>query len=108
LVTQDGLPLKDAIRRSERSERRRAFYLVAPLLFFLLVVFIIPILTMVWQSIYNPEIREYLPETTVALSEWDGEGVPPEEVFAGLVADMKVASKNRTLGRAATRRIYCL
>ena len=53
----DGTPLKDALRRSQAVERRRAFSLVAPLLFFILIVFAIPIVAMIWRSVYNPEIR---------------------------------------------------
>lgn len=102
-MTQDGVPLKQAIRRSEKAERRRAFAMVAPLFFFLLVIFVIPIIAMMWRSVHNPEIRNFLPNTTEALSSWDGQDVPSEEVFSALVADMKVAREERTLGRAATR-----
>lgn len=102
-MTQDGIPLKDAIRRSEKAERRRAFALVAPLLFFLVIVFIVPIFSMIWRSVHNPEIRNYLPQTSAALKEWDGQDTPSEEVFSALAADMQIASAERTLGRAATR-----
>ncbi|APH71373.1 ABC transporter permease [Aquibium oceanicum] len=103
LVAADGTPLKEALRRSQAIERRRAFALVAPLLFFLLIVFIVPIIAMMWRSIYNPEIREYLPQTASALSAWDGEGIPPEPVFQAMAADMIVGVENRTIGRAAAR-----
>ena len=103
ILAADGTPLKQALRRSQRVERRRAFMLVAPLLFYLLLVFVVPILTMVWRSVYNPEIRDFLPQTAVALSHWDGKGVPPEEVFNAMASDMIVGEKERTIGRAAAR-----
>lgn len=103
ILTADGTPLKQALRRSQTAERRRAFMLVAPLLFFLLIVFVVPILAMIWRSVYNPEIRDYLPKTTAALSEWNGTGVPPESVFKAMASDMVVGRKNRTLGRVAAR-----
>jgi len=103
LVTADGTPLKTALRRSQAVERRRAFLLVLPLLAFLFIVFVVPIGAMIWRSVYNPEIRNYLPETSAALEQWDGQDVPPEDVFAAMAADMQVASENRTLGRAAAR-----
>jgi putative spermidine/putrescine transport system permease protein len=103
LVAADGTPLKEALRRSQAVERRRAFALVAPLLVFILLVFAIPIVAMIWRSVYNPEIREYLPQTAAALSSWDGEDVPPEAVFQAMAADMIVGVENRTIGRAAAR-----
>ena len=103
ILAADGTPLKVALRRSQAIERRRAFGLVAPLLIFLLVVFLVPIAAMIWRSVYNPEIREYLPQTATALQKWDGEDVPPEDVFQAMAADMIVGEKNRTIGRAAAR-----
>lgn len=103
LLTTDGRPLKEAFRHSQRRERWRAFALVAPLLGFLVVVFVVPIAAMTWRSVYNPEVRDFLPQTADALADWDGEDVPPEAVFAAMAADMQVAQANRTLGRAAAR-----
>jgi putative spermidine/putrescine transport system permease protein len=103
LLTKDGQPLKEAFRHSQRRERWRAFTLVAPLLGFLVVVFVIPIAAMTWRSVYNPEVRDFLPQTAEALAEWDGEDLPPEAVFAAMAADMHVAQADRTLGRAAAR-----
>jgi putative spermidine/putrescine transport system permease protein len=103
LLAADGTPLKTALRRSQAIERRRAFMLVAPLLFFLLVVFVVPIVAMMWRSVYNPEIRNYLPQTAAALQDWDGADVPPEPVFQAMAADMIIGVENRTIGRAAAR-----
>ncbi|MEX0953956.1 MAG: ABC transporter permease [Rhizobiaceae bacterium] len=103
LLAADGTPLKTALRRSQAIERRRAFMLVAPLLFFLLIVFVVPIIAMTWRSVHNPEIRDYLPQTAAALQEWDEEDVPPEPVFQGMAADMIVGVEKRTIGRAAAR-----
>ena len=103
ILAADGTPLKEALRRSQAVERRRAFALVAPLLFFLLIVFAVPIIAMMWRSVYNPEIRDFLPRTAAALGEWDGEDVPPEAVFQAMAADMIVGIENRTIGRAAAR-----
>lgn len=103
ILAADGTPLKQALRRSQAAERRRAFTLVAPLLLFLLIVFIVPIVAMIWRSVYNPEIHEFLPQTANALVEWDGQEVPPEPVFQAMAADMIVGIDNRTIGRAAAR-----
>ena len=103
ILAADGTPLKQALRRSQTIERRRAFALVAPLLAFILIVFVVPIVIMTWRSIYNPEIRNFLPQTAAALQEWDGLEVPPEEIYQAMAADMIVGNDNRTIGRAAAR-----
>lgn len=103
LTTADGTPLKESIRRSERRARVRAFLLVLPLLAFLVITFAVPIAIMMARSVYNPEVVEYLPQTATALQQWDGEGLPGEEVFAAMAADMRTALNSRTLGRAAGR-----
>ncbi|WP_245409898.1 ABC transporter permease [Pararhizobium haloflavum] len=103
LKTSDGRSLKAALKASQSVERRRAFLLVLPLLALLVASFIIPIGQLVTRSVYNPEVASYLPETSSALSGWNGEGVPDEEVFAALAADMVVGAENRTIGRVAAR-----
>jgi putative spermidine/putrescine transport system permease protein len=103
ILTADGTPLKQALRRSQSAERRRAFMLVAPLLLFIFIVFVVPIAAMMWRSVYNPEIRDFLPQTSAALEQWDGKELPSEEVFRAMAADMIVGEKDRTIGRVAAR-----
>jgi len=103
LTTADGTPLKESIRRSERRARLRAFLLVLPLLAFLVVTFVVPIVQLMARSVYNPEVVNYLPNTAEALEQWDGEGVPGEEVFAAMAKDMLRGREDRTIGRAAGR-----
>ncbi|RIA55926.1 ABC transporter permease [Dichotomicrobium thermohalophilum] len=103
LKTADGTPLKDSIRKSERRARIRAFLLVLPLLAFLVITFIVPIMAMMGRSVYNPEVVNYLPNTAEALQEWEGEGVPGEDVFAALAKDMVQGREDRTIGRVAAR-----
>ncbi len=103
LTTSDGKPLKDSIRKSERRARLRAFLLVLPLLAFLIITFVVPIIAMMTRSVYNPEVVNYLPKTAEALQQWDGEGVPGEPVFAALADDMVQGLEDRTIGRVAAR-----
>jgi len=103
LTTADGTPLKDSIRKSERRARARAFLLVLPLLAFLVVTFVIPIISMMTRSVYNPEVVNFLPNTAEALQQWDGTGVPDEPVFAAMAADMVKGLEDRTIGRVAAR-----
>ena len=89
MVTADGIPLKTSLRRAERRRKLFAFGLIAPLLGFLLIVFIFPIGQMMWRSVDNPQIINTLPRTVEALEAWDsgGDELPPEEVYAALQAD---------------------
>ena len=77
--------------------------LVAPLLLFIGVTFIAPLMTMLVRSVHDPVVADALPETLALLSEWDGEGVPPEVVYAAAARELERASEERTLGRVAGR-----
>ncbi len=88
LVTSDGTPLKRALERAERQRKIAAVGLVAPLLIFLLTVFIWPIAQMMWLSVKNDQIVDALPRTLQELQTWDGQDLPGENVYAALHADM--------------------
>ena len=103
LKTRDGRSLRDALRKSERVSRRRAFYLVLPILLFLLITFVFPLLQFIARSVYNPEVAHFLPNVSSAISSWDGNEVPDEAVFAAMVKDMKTGYEERTIGRVAAQ-----
>src|SRR4030095_2895588 len=103
----DGVPLRQKLQRVERTRKLRAFGLALPLLLFILVSFVFPIGTMLWNSVHDPEdISLHLPQTMAALASWDGQGVPDEPVFAALVADLKVAQKEKTAALIGKRLNY--
>ena len=85
----DGTPLKEALARAQRSDRLKALALVTPLFAFIVLSFLIPILVMLYNSVYDPDVAENLPTTVQALQQWDGKDLPPEEVFAAFVTDLK-------------------
>jgi putative spermidine/putrescine transport system permease protein len=102
----DGTPLKVALARAERRERLKALGLVAPLFAFIVLSFVVPILVMLYNSVYDPDVADNLPQTVAALRQWDGADVPSEEVFAAFVADMKVAQTNRQAALIGKRLNY--
>ena len=83
-----------------------ALALIAPLFIFLLISFILPILQLLTLSVEDPAIAETLPETTKLLSEWDGQGMPPDDLIATFVREMAQADKDRTIGQVARRLNY--
>ncbi len=102
-VEIDDKLLKKRLDKALFKNRSRAFLLVLPLLLFLLVAFIGPILYFLSHGFIDKTFAALMPQTTEALSEWDAVSDPTEEMFAAVVADMVVARKNKTIGRVATR-----
>ncbi|MBR0677885.1 ABC transporter permease, partial [Roseomonas alkaliterrae] len=86
-------------------KRSTAALLTAPLLIFLLLAFVAPIMAFLWRGVSDAEVRPVLPRTVAALAQWDGAGLPGEEAFAALVADLREARAGNAAGlaRAATR-----
>ena len=106
LATSDGVPLKLLLRRAERMNRLKSLALVAPLLIFVMIVFIAPIASMLAIAVQNPEVAATLPKTLVALKDWDGKSTPGEPVFAAFADDLAQAQKDRTIGFVGKRINY--
>ncbi len=102
----DGTPLKVALARAQRREKIKALGLVAPLFGFILLSFVFPILVMLYNAVYDPDVAENLPTTVVALQDWDGKDLPAEDVYAAFVADMKEAQKNKQVALVGKRLNY--
>ena len=80
LLSADGTPLKTSLNRSLRRQKMRALLLIAPLLIFILVAFIMPIVSMLSRSVENDLVSQTLPQTVAAIQSWDAlSGQLPEE-----------------------------
>jgi putative spermidine/putrescine transport system permease protein len=95
--------LKAQLRRAERWRQIKAALLVAPLLLFLLVFFLLPILGMLVRSVENSELREVMPETAALVRDWDGTDLPGEPVFASAAREIRASYRERTLATVARR-----
>ena len=102
----DGTPLKVKLRRAERRERLRAMGLIAPLFLFIVISFLVPIVQMLSNAVYDTDIGDTLPATSQLLSGWDGKDVPGEEIFSAFAAEMKVAQANKTAALIGKRLNY--
>lgn len=100
-----GGALKRQLGRALRRQKLRALMLIAPLLIFICVGFLMPIVSMLMRSVENNIVVETLPQTITALESWDVDSteLPPEPVFRALVADLQVAIENRTALNLARR-----
>ena len=108
MVAADGRPLKASLNRALRRQKLRAFLLVAPLLLFIMITFIVPIAQMLFRSVENQIVSEVLPQTTVALDEWSvksGEA-PSEVVFYALAQDLVLAAERKQHTRLGSRLNY--
>ncbi|KIF83908.1 polyamine ABC transporter substrate-binding protein [Noviherbaspirillum autotrophicum] len=95
--------LKRELHRAQLRKRLSAMALIAPLMIFLLVVFVAPIAILLKRAVENPEVADTLPNTVVALKGWKRTGTPPDAAFAALATDLAVAREHSTAGNLARR-----
>jgi len=117
LTTVDGKPLKAALARAQSRAKQRAFFLVAPLLLFIVVTFIFPIGQMLYKSLNNDGFTSSTDFGTgistpimTNLTEWfehNPQGSEYDEsAYEALVADLVVLRELRAPGQAGTRINY--
>jgi putative spermidine/putrescine transport system permease protein len=99
----EGTGLKQQLARAERVSRWKAQALIAPLVIFLLLVFLVPIAALLYKSVENPEVVAALPKTVEQLRDWNGEGLPPEAVYKSLGVELAETRRNATQGELAKR-----
>jgi putative spermidine/putrescine transport system permease protein len=108
LTTSDGRPLKAALALAQGRARRRAFFLVAPLLAFVVITFILPIGQMLQRSIHHDGFSANAPKVVAWLEATDAGAAPDEAAYAALAEDFKAMQATRTAGLAGTRVNYTL
>ena len=102
----DGRSLEIKLRTADRRRKLNAFLLVAPLFIFILVIFVLPILSLLYFSVDDPKLPRILPRTAVAVANWDGSQLPDENAYEALVTDIRVAFKAKTAAAIAMRLNY--
>jgi putative spermidine/putrescine transport system permease protein len=95
-------------RRAERRQRTRSLLLVLPAIAFLLVLFVVPILSMLIVAVQNSELREVMPRTATAIAAWDATGVPPPDTVATFVGELRQAVADGSIGKVARRLNYSI
>ncbi|MCF6322664.1 MAG: ABC transporter permease [Rhizobiaceae bacterium] len=98
-----GISLRKKLLRSERRKKFEAIGLIGPLFLVMALFYFVPIALMLFRSIDNSQMSESLPMTAEIIDTWSGEGLPDEEVYAAIVADMKIAQKDLKLARVGRR-----
>jgi putative spermidine/putrescine transport system permease protein len=105
VLAADGTPLRASLARSLRRQKLRALLLIAPLLLFIVVTFVLPIGDMLLRSVENRIVADTLPRTVAALRE-DPAPVPGEPAFRALAADLVVAVERKVHTQLGTRLNY--
>ncbi|SNB72628.1 putative spermidine/putrescine transport system permease protein [Arboricoccus pini] len=91
------------IGHKRRRIRLGAFSLGLPLLAFLLVFFVAPILYLFQSAAYDPAIKDSLPRTLMTLQDWQGGSLPGESTFDGLATDLRELDRARNVIALAQR-----
>ncbi|WP_322021363.1 MULTISPECIES: ABC transporter permease [unclassified Burkholderia] len=95
--------LKRSLRAVQFRKEVVALGLVAPLVLFILLVFVMPVASMISRSVQSPEVVDALPKTTSALRHWDGKSPVPAEAYRALVLDVESNGGDNDTGTAAGR-----
>ena len=106
LCTADGRPLKEALAAAGLRAKWRAFLLVAPLLAFILITFVSPIVQVLEQSVYNPRFSANMPGITHWFATHPVGTEPDEAAYEILVGDLRVAADAKTVATAGERVNY--
>ena len=105
MSTNSAADLTRRLRKAEWRGQLRAYALIAPLFVFVALSFLLPLGSVLLNSVYDPMVPDGLPRTLRALAEWNGprDQVPPEPVYAALAQDLKQAVLAENAGPIAGR-----
>ncbi len=103
ILTTDGIPLEESLKKAERKNKIKAFLLVCPLLLFLIITYVFPIGEMFTRSIDDKMITNMLPNTFKSMESWDGQEMPEEDVFENFYIDFKKLVEDKEHGKLAQR-----
>jgi len=106
ILSSDGIPLEKSLKIAERKNKIKAVLLVAPLFFFILIIYVFPIGDMLFRSVDDRMITKMLPKTFSAMEDWNGKDLPEEKVYKGLYDDLTYLKENKTYGKIIARLNY--
>ena len=106
ILTTDGIPLEESLKKAEKKNKIKAFLLVVPLLLFLLITYIFPIGDMLFRSVDDRTVTGWLPKTFKTMEQWDGKELPSEEVFKAFYLDYKILVEEKKHGKLQTQLNY--
>ncbi len=105
ILTADGKPLKASLQKSLRRNKLRAISLVAIPFAFLLFTFIVPVLSLMLNSVDDRYINTVLTRSFTEFGNWDRKELPPEPLYKAMFEDIANAEGSQ-IGKASTRMNY--
>jgi putative spermidine/putrescine transport system permease protein len=90
-----------AAKNEVKKKKIIAFLFVAPLLIYIGIFFIMPIASMLSRSAYSTTVMDLIPQTTSALKQYDGQGIPEEDIVVIFAVELADLQSNRLSGRLA-------
>jgi len=108
VLAADGTPLKKSLNRALRMQKTRALMLIAPLLLFVVLTFVVPIGDMLFRSVKNQIVTDTIPLTIFELASWDATSgeLPSEAVYDALAHDLQIAIAAKRHTRLGSRLNY--
>ena len=108
LLAADGRPLKQSLSRALRRQKLRALLLVAPLLVFVMLTFVLPIGNMLFRSVENDIVSNIMPYSVNALQNWAASPntLPDEATFKAAFYDLSAATQAKEHTKLGTRLNY--
>jgi len=91
------------MRRPNVVQRLRSLLLLAPLLAFMVLFFVMPLVTMMTSAVSDPVATNALPRTARALARWDRTALPAASQQAAFVADIRALSNDEQFGDLVRR-----
>ncbi|MCX8995502.1 ABC transporter permease [Rhizobiaceae bacterium BDR2-2] len=85
------------------SGKTGVFLLLAPLMLFLALFFVWPLVTMMSQAVSDTAVLRVLPRTAEAAAGWDRVSPPTPEMKAAMVDDLKAATDAQAVGDMVSR-----
>lgn len=105
-----GSDMRPAVSRTFLAGRMRAqlisVALIAPLMLFIGLAFVLPLASMFFYAVNNPEVRTALPETVAQLQSWNAGEPIPDAAYAVLVADLTRGADGSQIAEAGRRLNY--
>lgn len=95
--------LRQQLKRAERRQQLKAIGLVAPLLLFLSVNFLLPLGLIAFRSIDDRELSAAMPKTAAALAAWRGPDLPDRSAMAAFVEELAALRGTEGMSRVANR-----
>ncbi len=105
ILTADGKPLKASLQKSLRKSKLRAMALVAIPFTFLLFTFIVPVISLMLNSVDDRYVNTVLPNTFAEMQNWDRKDLPPESLYMAMFEDIANADGG-DIGKVSTRMNY--